>query len=211
MVYQNGDTIENICTTVLLPSGKGNISPERGRFHNALLNDRRIVYTYAPVHKIFEDGRWYYSLFIHNLKTLEKVEMKTPYTPVVIPDSVIYKVDEYAQLIIDDKSFPESLRKKTEESIKERIKRLKEMKYYSAVKGLFTDGDVIFVFTYEFNENNEQVVDVIDSRTRERLSSAYFPFIPIIIKNGYTYRIAKNEEGFYVIEKHRIDPAVYGK
>jgi len=205
LVYKNGENIKNIYA-MGYPVEKANINPERGRFHFDLLPGRRVVYTFAAVHKTFENGSWYYSLFVHDLKTLEKVEIKKPYTPVAIPDSVIYYKDDEIPKI----SF-ERTRNRLLEEEKERTKMLEELKYYAGVKDLLTDGDFIFVFTFEFNEENEQVVEVINSRTGELISSAYFPFEPQIIKNGYAYKIGKNEEGFYVIEKYKINPAVYGK
>ena len=98
-----------------------------------------------------------------------------------------------------------------------RMQRLKEAKYHPAVKNLLTDGDYIFVFTHERVENEGHIVDVIDSRTGERISRAYFPFgaDPIyetmVIKNGYAYRITNNKDGFKIVEKYKIDPAVYRK
>ena len=205
LVYKNGENIENIYA-MGYPVEKGNVNPERGRFHFDLLPDRRVVYTFAAVHKTFENGKWYYSLFVHDLKNLEKVEIKKPYTPVAIPDSVIYYKDDAIPRITNER-----IRNRLLEKEKERSKKLKELKFYAAVKQLLTDGDFIFVFTFEFNEENKQVVEIIDSGTGKLISSAYFPFEPQIIKNGYAYKIGKNEEGFYVIEKYKIDPAVYGK
>ena len=205
LVYQNGENIEYIYA-IGYPIEKASINQERGRFHYDLLPDRRIVYTFAAVHKTFENGSWYYSLFVHDLKTLEKVEIKQPYTPVAIPDSVIYYEDEETRMIIW-----EDIRNRLLQEEKERTKNLEELKFYTGIKDILTDGDIIFVFTFEYDKEKGHVVDVIDSRTGEFISSAYFPFEPQPIKNGYAYRIAKNEEGFYVIEKYKIDPAVYGK
>ncbi|MFC1554916.1 hypothetical protein ACFL7D_09795, partial [candidate division KSB1 bacterium] len=69
----------------------------------------------------------------------------------------------------------------------------------------------IFVFTFQKDNDLGIFTDVINADSGKHISSAYFPFIPKAIKNGYTYKTGKNTEGFYVIQKYRIHPAVYGK
>ena len=218
LVYQDNQTLQNVLIVENPDRTEDGIliRPEEGIVHYGLLQDRRIVYTHAAKYKSFENNTYYYSLFVYDMNTLQKTEIKQPYTQVTIPDSVIYFVDESSQAEIDElKRIGFEAAKRLENSLKklqkDRTQRLKEVKYYPGVNDLLTDGDVIFVFTHERSDKNGQVVHFIDSMTGKRISSVYFPFIPEVIKNGYAYIRNLNEDGFYVVEKYKIDPAVYGK
>jgi len=77
------------------------------------------------------------------------------------------------------------------------------------------DGNYIFLYPILnpilINEDEEHSVDVIDLDSGTHISTAIFPFSLREIKNGYGYRVTTNEEGFEIIEKYKIHPAVYGK
>ena len=195
------------------PVEKINIDTEKGRFYYGLLRERRVIYTFAPEHKTFENGKWFYSLFIYDLKTHEQTEIKKAYTPVAIPDSIIYR-----PLDVPD-GIPEDLLNQAKEKAKERSKKLEKLKVYPAVKNLITDGNFIFVFTFEYDKEKGQVVDIFDSATGKYIHSAYFPrWVSILtvsdyscIKNGSIYRMKAPLDEFAIIEVYKIDPAVYRK
>jgi hypothetical protein len=78
---------------------------------------------------------------------------------------------------------------------------------------LKTDGGYIFIFTNRVNNKNEILTDVFDVKIKKYISSSYFPFIPLVIKNGYAYKF--NDAGltkdYPKVEKYKISPIVYGK
>ena len=88
---------------------------------------------------------------------------------------------------------------------------MKKLKVYAPLKFFSTDGKFIFAFTYEYVKGKGIIVDVFDSEKEEYICSVYFPFEYPVIKNGYAYEPGINEEGFTVVEKYKLDPAVYGK
>jgi len=212
IVYKSDKDIRTIYAAKF-PVEKINIKPEKGFFYYGLLRDRRVVYTFAPEHKSFENGEWFYSLFIYDLKTHEQTEIKKAYTPVAIPDSIIYR-----PLYLAD-GIPEDLLNQAKEREKERSKKLEKLKVYPAVKYFMTDDNFIFVFTFEYDKEKGQVVDIFDSTTGKYIHSAYFPrWVSILtifdyscIKNGSIYRMKAPLDEFAIIEVYKIDPAVYGK
>jgi len=164
------------------------VGEEPGTFNFCYLKNNRIAYTFAPVHKNKVGDKWYYSVFIYNLSTGQTAEIKNQYEQVAIPDSVIYsKKDE------------------------KRSKLLKELKYYSGVQKMITDGDYIFVFTFKNEKGKGVLVDVFDSLTGSCIRSAYFPYVMDVIRSGYAYRLVKASDIFPFVEKYTIAPAVYGK
>jgi len=87
---------------------------------------------------------------------------------------------------------------------------IKSTKYYLPIIDIRTDGDYIFIFTDKKNDLGHTLVKVFNAATKSQSSAAYFPLLPVI-RNGYVYSLGKNEEGFYIVEKYKLDPAVYGK
>jgi len=142
---------------------------------------------------------------VYDLNTGEWEYIKQDYTPVAIPDSVIYNRATIRE------SWSEATKTQVRQQNKEEIALLKEIKVYPPVMRLMSDNNCIFVFTNDIPMGPDAVIEVIDCDSGKRLSKSYFPFVPDAIQNGFAYRIAKNDDGFYIIEKYKIDPAVYGK
>ena len=221
MLYQNSQSIQFVLTEENYnKDDSGNsIHPEESGIRFGLLDDRRFAYTNAAKDKSFENNTHYYSLFVYNFADGQKTEIKLSYSQIAFPDSVIYfSIDRSKSLDQIRKSNPaaaEQLEKFQNTRDEIRTNRLEEVEYYSGVRDLLTDGDYIFVFTYEWIENEGHVVHVIDSRTGIRVNTIYFPFIPVdntepmVIKNGYAYRLTNNIDGFRIVQKYKIDPAVY--
>ena len=174
--------------------------PEYGELHMALLPDKRIVFANTGEHKVFENETWFYSLYIHDLKTNERIEIRKEYVPVAIPDSVINgDVVRYRG--------PGN----RQQQLKMQRDRLKEIGVYGTFKELLTDNEYMFVVSFETDNERGNVVDVFDSSTGVQVSTCYFPFIPDVIKNGYAYRLLTGDNIFAVVEKYKVKPAVYGR
>ena len=60
--------------------------------------------------------------------------------------------------------------------------------YHPTLLDLKTDGNFIFAFTQTKNDSGEIKTDIFDADIGKYLRSAYFPFIPYIIKDGKAYR-----------------------
>jgi hypothetical protein len=204
IIHKKVDVIKSIYEHITIPGGP-NINLIDGFLQYKPLPDKMIVYTDPSEHRFNENGRWFYSLFVYDLKTRERREIRKEYRPVVIPDSVIYR--EYPGI----EDYPDEMRKSILESERQRSEKLEELKYYAPVSGLLTDNEYIFVFTFDIDPDKGRVVEVLNSITGDYIASAFFQFVPKCIRNGFAYTISTNESGFYVIEKHRIDITVYGK
>lgn len=214
LFYEKDGQVTTIAKSVRKPDIES--STRDGALHSALLRDRKILYIHTGEHRSFENNTWFYTLNIYNLKTNTTETIKKSYVPVAIPDSVIYRESNIPP------DLPEILKEQLKKSNNERIKELKEIGVYPPLQSIITDGDYIFAITYEIVKDKGLVVDVFDSVIGEYLCSAYFPaykfitkpqFFPqfFTIKNGVAYYIDYNSEGFLVINKYRINPAVYGK
>lgn len=198
IIYQNGDQVTTIARSEYVPywliTGIDIISPY---LQMSVIPERKIVYSNQFLDRTFEDNTWFYSLFIYDLQTKEQKEIKRAYSPVAIPDSVINPPEYHGQKIRDEEKL---LRKK-----------LKELEFYPPLERILTDRNFIFVYTYEFAKNKGRIVDVFDAKEGVYLRSVYFPFFPRPIKNGYAYNKGLNDEGFFVVEKYKVNPAVYSK
>ena len=87
-----------------------------------------------------------------------------------------------------------------------------ERKYAASLRNLFTDTNSIFAITNFKNDTGEFLTDVFNADTGEYIASAYLPYG--FVKNGYLYRINENyaqKKEQPVIEKYKLNPAVYGK
>ena len=147
----------------------------------SLLPDKKIIYTNTRKHKYKEIGSWYYSMFVYDLKNRNQKEIKRKYNPVTIPDAIL------------------------------RRRKIEGFKIYAPLQRIITDNYFIFAVTYEYNEGKGYLVDIFNSSSREYLRSAYFPFIPAVIKNGYAYRLKTGSDIFPEVEKYKVNPAVYGR
>ena len=130
--------------------------------------------------------------------------MKKEYRPIEISDE---RKDSQKRLFIRFSQNSPDLKS----SIDKIIDGIDDKKYWAPLRSLKTDGKYIFVFTRSQNSNEEILADIFNANNEEYISSAYFAFITMVIKNEHAYRITKNEDGFAVVEKYKIDPAVYGK
>jgi len=220
LLHQQGEKIDTIVESLnesLIKIGPITWSLiEKGMLGCIILPGHKVAYSETHKDKILENGTWYYLIHIYDLDTQERTRIKRPYNPVAIPDSVIHpelKAGYEGDRVIGGGVTPEGKTTVTRKEMdKKRGEILEELVFYPAIQGqgIFTDGNLLFAKTYEYVKGKGYVYEIFDIETGSYLRSAYFPFDPVI-KNGYAYKRARSEEGFSIIEKYRIDPAVYGK
>jgi hypothetical protein len=58
---------------------------------------------------------------------------------------------------------------------------------------------------------NGQLVDVFDISEKKYIKTVTFPEVYKVIRNGYAYNFGSDKDGFQIINKYKINPAVYGK
>lgn len=167
----------------------------QGEFMWDLLSNNRVIYTDTYHDKRTEES-YIYELHMVSLDDFSIKSITRSYTPVEIPYSAKKRYIE----------------RKTTTAVSEFMKNsAKNTKYYPPLENLMTDRNFIFAFTYSKNDSGEILTDIFDADSGKYLRSAYFPLIPDIIKDEYAYCMKKGRDIFPVIEKYRIDPAVYGK
>ena len=210
LFYEKDGRLTTIAKYVRKPDIES--STRDGELLKALLPGRKFVYIHTGEHRSFENSSWYYTFNIYDLRTHTTETIKKSYVPVAIPDSVIYRESNIPP------DSPESRKELYKKRDNDRSEALKEIGVYPPLQTIITDGNYIFAITNEIVRGKGLVVDVFDSVIGEYIRSAYFPAYKSItlpqfftIKNGVAYIIDYNSEGFLVIKKYRIDPAVYGK
>lgn len=208
LVYKNGDEVnilakyESLNNFRIITPTKAKFSSrdDLGKFHFAVLPEGMIAYTNTgyDIHIDKNEGR--YIIHLISLYGSKKYELSHKYILQEIPDSVIDKPLGASTGYLDE-SFEKIIRK-----------RLKKAKYLPPLKKLLADGNFLFAFTCATKEE-ETLVDIFDAGVGKYIGSAYLPLNPhhCVIKNGCAYQLGLDEEGFCIVEKYKIDPAVYGK
>ena len=172
----------------------------------AILPKKHVAYTHSFYDAKEENDEFTYIIHIVNLENLQKYQISWVYQPVDIQKEL--SSGRYTN--------------RGEDFLKG---HLKHMKYLPSLISLHCDQDLLFAVhntigwanigyiheSLKEGETIEFLTDIFDVETFTYLRSAYFPVDPDIIKNGYAYRRSYDSEGFAVIEKYKIDPAVYGK
>ena len=202
IVFEKPDTLIELVNYVSNPvrifGGLYGWKPFYGEFDWDILDDSRVVFTHSAIDVKSDANNPKYFLHITSFETFESFKITQSYLPVEIPDST--KNEYYNKYYSEDTEHDRYLKN-----------YVKEKKYFPPLQDLITDRHFIFVFTYQQNNEGEILVDVFDANSGEFMHSAYFPILPLVIKDGYAYRRTKNEEGFDVVEKYKINPSVYGK
>ena len=178
-----------------------------GAFYWTLLEDRVVAYSHTGYDRSENENGYSYTIHIVSLDNYEKNELSIPYTRIAIPDSLIEKPlrkTSHSFASIPMGGYPDDYY----EAIRD---KLREIEYFPPVDGILADGDYLFVFTYHEDYVSGEIADVIDIRTGLRVSRAFFPSRPWVIKDGYAYSTKTGSDIFPVVEKYKIDPAVYRK
>ena len=164
-------------------------------------NKDKIFYFHTDHDVSYENDIHRYRLNVFRFADYSYEHYDYEYIPVGIPDSILAK---------EKNLFDSDIYGTGKNTI---LKAINDTKYYPPLKKLYTDRNMIFAVTFYQNDKGEYLTDVIDAETGEKIQSVYFYISPLphAIKNGYAYMIGLNDDGFFVIKKYRIDPAVYGK
>jgi len=204
LIYKSGNMYKKIAhykqsnRIISIYSTSG--TKELGSLMAAILTNNRLVYTQTYHETYIGEKEAKYNLFIISLDDFSKSTITRNYIPVKFTEKEFPLISKEEK----DKALIE-LYEKT-------IDVYKERKYKSPLQNILTDRNFIFAFTYEKNESEEIFTDIFNADTEKYLSSAYFPFIPSVIKNGYAYHLKRvTATEFAEIKKYKIDPAVYGK
>jgi len=205
LVHHAPDNIKGLrdVARISLTSGEQKVyAPVHHKFYVTILPNKHIAYTHSFYDAKNDNNEFTYTIHIVNLENLQEYQISLDYKPVNIQKELSSgRYNEQGEKVL--KSF------------------LKNMKYFSPLSSLLYDKELIFAvhdmypasldILLKEGETSEFLTDIFDSETGKYLKSAYFPFNPDVIKNGYAYRIKLGIDIFPQIEKYKIDPAVYGK
>jgi len=174
--------------------------PFRGILLADCLPNGEIVYCHPFHDSRLQGGRHSYTLHVYSPENGSNREISHSYDPVSVPDSVKTRWDITKKY----KFFQE---------ITETV--FSESDTYAPLHNLHADGGRIFAFTHHENSAGEFLADVFDAEAWEYCGSGYFD-VPerivldqVDVRDGFLYTLFKKKYGFGVIEKYRIDPALY--
>lgn len=185
------------------------IMPFRGELNWGQTISGEIVFSH-PGHDIMitgESNSYIINVFDPSDLNIRKIERF--YEPVLMADSVITNLDEGILNMSNLYSFVSD--KIAKDALDGLHSKLEDNVCYAPFQKLITDGNWIYVVTYNYKMNSGYLTDIFDMTTHSYLRSAYFSIIPLTIKNGFAYRLSKSSDGFDIVEKYKIHPAVYRK
>jgi len=203
LIYDSADTIftiqKRVNTSYVPKAGMG--ARELGWLNWDVLPDGRIIYTHGGHDRQITQDRATYFLHIFSTDSFQESILSFDYKPLKFTDLSVER-------------FMGMDTPKERERAKYTLDAYKAAKYYTVVHSIKTDGEYVFAFTFEKNDKQEFLVNVIHAVTGERISAIYFPLNPNVveIKNGYAYQLKHTtSDEFAEVNKYRIDSAVYGK
>ncbi|KPK90110.1 hypothetical protein AMJ80_08855 [bacterium SM23_31] len=207
LFYVNSGNIKilakyDIVNTVITIEGGGGsfTSQDRdiGRLVYSLLPDKRVAYSNSAIDIDIKNNEGVLTLYTVDLGGLEKREIYYKYTPQKIPQSIIDRFESRGKN--HDKRVANMLR---------------EHMYLPPFNRLITDGKYIILGILIREEDggvkDGEICVILDSENGKTLQKAIFPSMSGIFNNGYYYNLKVSADEFPVIEKYKIDPAVYGK
>ena len=200
LIYENEDSlyiIEDYVTKLIISEGYFVSLRIKGEVLWCVPNKDKIVYLHTDHDAYHENDVHKYRLNVFNFADYSYEHYDYEYYPVSIPDSILAK---------EKKSLDRYRDERTKRTI---LNAIDDIKYHPSLKKLYTDRNLIFAVTFYQNAAGEYLTDVIDAGTGEKIKSVYFSLLPYAMRNGYAYMLGTNVDGFYVIKKYKIDPAVY--
>ena len=185
----------------------GSIPYELGIITHDMLPGNRLVYTYFTANEPNNIRDSHYILRILDLDTGEESEISHFYNPHPITKPPTQFYENNLENPETDQETKQSYRK----MIKNIEDRFADIPYYIPLQKIITDNNIIFAFTFVTGDSTEIFTDVFDGDTGDFLLSAYFPFIPDEIKNGYAYRRNdwRADNTFPQMEVYKINRSVY--
>jgi len=102
---------DSIISALILEKEESEVGlAEDGYLHSTYSDGTmKVIYSNTGIHRFVKDKRHYYTIYVYDLKSETQTEITREYTPVAIPDSVIYRKLEFPD------NYPENLieRRKT--------------------------------------------------------------------------------------------------
>ncbi|MFC1513658.1 hypothetical protein ACFL5P_01485, partial [candidate division KSB1 bacterium] len=180
-------------------------NPNLGELFWDVLTDNKVVYINTDEdYYDNEDGNFYYVIHIVDLNSLKDTKIKRKFNPVKLPEDLNRFIIKTITTAKADNEMKDIYRKKG---------------FFTSSRLFHLDKDILYVYLYEgyyrnkFDNSKEKIfpTDIFDLNQQKYIKSVIFPEY-IFPRNGkYHYDIGTDKEGFPVIKKYRIDPAVYGK
>jgi len=213
LLYENESTLVPLHYTKI----KGDI--RHGRYSYGTWNLGLVFWNILPVNKIiyidnnedvyYNEKEGEYTINIVSIYGQRYKKIKRRFIPKKISESAIESVDDRIRNI-----FPGGKGLNFEIFRRKVINKYKEKQYYPAVQGIIIDNNFVFIELGHFDEKQNILTDIYDLDTDTFVGSLYLPMeisTANCINNGYSYDIGLDEEGFYVVKKYKLQPAVYGK
>jgi hypothetical protein len=227
LVYSDGDSLRELVkhhdqATVLNDRGGSTGSPYLGDFHWGLLDGGRIVHAQTHQRNRISGPGSRYALHVLGLSGGPGSVIEVDYEPMALPETLRQLKTRHFREINLTIEPPPALQA-----------LLNETRFLPPFQALRTDGDLIFLF--KFNPQNEELersieeaersgediaegiysrfepyrVDIVSASAGRLIARAEFSCIPDVIKDGRAYRLTQRADAFPKVENYRIDPAVY--
>ena len=179
-----------------------------GEFHYSLGSFGRVVYTHTGHDTKNDNGENVYIIRSFEYDSMEKSEVEITYDPVPIPERIIKDAILVPAKGVRSGGGSSVARRPYDDDMRDKLRRAK---FLPPIYDLVADGNYAFAFVHIADNGEREVADVIDLTTGKVVSRTLFPVRPNVIRNGYAYVLKTGQDIFPVVEKYRIDPAVYHK
>lgn len=176
----------------------GSYSNIYGSFYSNIIDSKRVIYINDMETVFDEKNGSFYTLHIVNLDTYEDNKFNRKFIPKKID------VSEHVN------GFERRSNKRSDEIKDLETKKLKEQKYYYPTVLIHSDKNYVYVGLVD---NFKEYFDIFDINAEIFLSTldVYVTVPPSVIKDGYVYGPGDDKYGFPIINKHKINPKVFGK
>jgi len=208
-------------STFMYKTGGGSMSMGIGlvgRFHFAALPDSRILYTHTCHDVKYTSDTAQLTFHIISPAKNMKSEFSFTYKPEAIPDSVI---ESYEPSTVEKRNnesakrmnrTPSKMSEEQKKMYNDIVNLLKQKKYRPLFIAMQSDGVYLFL-RCRASDNKMSLIRVINTETGKEVSNFIQPsdFYLDTVKNGYAYLSTTPKDGYPIVQKYRINPAVYGK
>jgi len=211
LIHDNNESIKEILfiknpRAFMMSGNRAVTSQAIGSFLFSFLSENRFVYINTDDDYHSEEGS-FYVIHILSLDTGEDITIEKEFNPEEYGD-------DYDSLI----SAAQNRDKSARDAADQLIDFHKEKKYKASVIYIKIDGKYLFVDLFSKPkdlidpDSDEILLDVFNLETKKHITRVIFPryFLGAEIENGYFITFGKDSEGFYEIQKYKINPIVYG-
>lgn len=210
--YYKGDTVTEIAvydkiSSIYKGTSSGTVN-FAGTFFWDIMPDRTIVYTHSRFDADITDEIGYYVIHFYNLDTGERSSIRHAFEPVPIVATKPPDIPGRRRSPLEERLGYDRMQLVYER----RVIMAEKYIYHEPLWSLIVDGKTGYVFINQVPLNAENpLIDIFDLENQNYLRTVTLSLKRWYIKNGFVYTIGQSAEGFDVIEKYKINPAVYGK